>query len=616
MNAICLLLRVFANLRPVVGVALIAGMVLVTRPAVARYADLPGGQIPPDGGGRSIPIPEFQRDLQNVVVSSNPTTFTGIDINGFLGADRFYSNGNTGQNTVTSNIEAGHVWGDTGTTSGHETLNHVTNFIQDAGAFGATADDLIDRHATWVGTIIGGGPAGGDDWKVGIAPDTDLRSGGISAGWVGTAFSGNFNMTTDTFLTPYNSAFGSSHVINSSWGGGGDPGAMNGFATALDGWARQNPSTSFVVAAGNDGPAVNSLIWPGAGYNAITVGALGNANNYDTVASFSSRGPQDYWDPFNGTVAAARAAVDISAPGQTLTSAFYGDQSGGNHPALPGSPSGVPFPGGPADYSSSIQGTSFASPMVAGGAALINSASLNTFAANPQSRDSRVVKAVLLNSADKTSGWNNGQIVHPNGLGGVLTEQSLDWDTGAGRMNLDTAYDQYLPPVAGTTDVLGTDGGNIGPIGWDYGIVEPGMPNDYLIDVPLEEGTTFTVTLAWLRDRGVIVNPPTANDNGQTDLDLHVFDATGGLVGSIISSSESTWNDVEHLHFTVPRTGMYGIQVEYFGNLFGAQTAEPFGLAWHTVPVPEPSSVFLAACGLLTCFLLPVRRPRRGQVAF
>lgn len=63
-----------------------------------------------------------------------------------------------------------------------------------------------------------------------------------------------------------------------------------------------------------------------------------------------------------------------------------------------------------------------------------------------------------MNSADKTMGWNNGQMSNPNGSGGVVTAQGLDNRVGTGRMNLDRAFDQLL---GGTTDVTGTAGGNL-----------------------------------------------------------------------------------------------------------------------------------------------------------
>ena len=125
-----------------------------------------------------------------------------------------------------------------------------------------------------------------------------------------------------------------------------------------------------------------------------------------------------------------RAAVDIVAPGATLTSAFYGGQTGGNNPTLAGS---TPFPGTDL-YSGAVGGTSFAAPIVAGGAALMISGSRldATLAGNDNARDARVIKSALLNSADKIPDWTNRQRL-VDGI--VTTTQSLDWTSGAGALS-------------------------------------------------------------------------------------------------------------------------------------------------------------------------------------
>src|SRR5689334_18859799 len=91
---------------------------------------------------------------------ANPP-FTGININSFIGADAFYSNGYTGTRTIVATLEAGHIW------NGHETLGHVTTFI-DADLAAPNGD--FDWHATEVGFVLGGRPAGGNsgDWQRGI----------------------------------------------------------------------------------------------------------------------------------------------------------------------------------------------------------------------------------------------------------------------------------------------------------------------------------------------------------------------------------------------------------------------------------------------------------------
>ena len=536
----------------------------------------------------------WAQSAENQIDSSS-----GANINTHVGANRFYNAGITGQSTITANVEAGHIWG---TASGHETLTHVTQFSQRVPGIG-----LYDRHATWVGSHIGGRNGGTvqGNRQLGIAHGTDLRSGAIATQWNGTAYATSFSFSFST-LVPYEAYFGVADVINSSWGGT-NPTGDNAITTTLDGLANQNPGTTFVASAGNSGSAANSVVYPGSGYNAITAAALasGGAGSYDTIASFSSRGPQDYADPTNGTISGVRAAVDIAAPGTHLTAAFYGGQTGGNNTSLPGSAAS----GGPDWYTTGLQGTSFAAPITAGGAALIDSASYNdeSLSSNSASRDARVVKAVLLNSADKIPGWGNGQVAHTNGFGGVSTTQSLDWASGAGALNLDQAFDQYF---SGTQDVPGTSSGLLGSVattGWDFGNVLSGVVNVYEIAESLLGDSLLTVTLDWFRERTFDVFP----DVAQANLELRIRDT---MTGNLISESSSMYNVVEHLHFTLPSTSQYQIEVAMNGTTFGSLSDEEYGLAWWGVAaasVPEPGSFALACIAL--AFLGVAQKRRRDR---
>ena len=136
------------------------------------------------------------------------------------------------------------------------------------------------------------------------------------------------------------------------------------------------------------------------------------------------------------------------------------------------------------------------------------------------------MKAVLMNSAAKTSGWDNGQVAHPNGNGGVLTAQGLDNRVGAGRMDLNRAFEQLL---WGTADVAGTAPGNLGPVnrtGWDFGLVAEGTNNDYLINQILPVGSKITATLDWFRDR-TTVGDTSFSDASYDNLDLELWEAVG-----------------------------------------------------------------------------------------
>ena len=549
--------------------------------------------------------------------SSQATTSVGggtFDLNTFLGAGRYYGHTTpiTGQNTIATNLEAGHVW------NGHEALTHVTTFTQGTAAWGGgSVAPLYDRHATWAGLFIGGRQTvvNPSIKQQGLAPGTDLRSAAIATGWQGSAYALSFGFNYGTTLLPaFNASFGTADVINSSFGGG-DPAGTDTLAYLADAYSFNNSKTTYVVSAGNDGPASNTVGSPGSAYNTLTVGALGGANGFDTIAGFSSRAPQDFGYFTSGTfvtVAGVRAAVDITAPGASLTSAFYGGQNGGNNASLTGS---VDLGSTPTAYSADIAGTSFAAPIVAGGATLVASAAktLAPLVSNSNASQSMVVKSLLLTGADKTTGWSNGQqSVTVGGTTFLQTTQSLDWALGAGRMNLDKTFDIQ---VNGQIDVSGTTG-LLGPVslrGWDFGSAVLGTTNDYVIADILAGGSTLTTTLSWMRARDF--DGTSLYEDAQADLDLSVWALDGNdAFTTLIASSASDYNTVEHLSFTVPAWGRYGLRIAYGSNTFdntggqwgSASFPQDYGLAWTAVP--EPATVVLLAAGIV--FGVGVRRQR------
>jgi hypothetical protein len=544
-----------------------------------------------------------------------PGPFTGaVYDNQEVGATRFYDAGYTGANAVMANIEAGYIW------NGHETLGHVALIPTTGAVLGE-----FDRHATVVGMIMGGrlGGANPGPYQLGIAPGAQLYSGAIATDWIGTRFttSFNFDWTNSSTYDPYRAAFSTgiaaggrtADVINSSWAGSlglfGTAG-VDQISNVLDGLANTNTHTLFVVAAGNNGAGPNQVPTPGAGYNNLTVASVAyDSGAYDIPSSFSSGGPNDYSDPIR-TVAAARQVIDIAAPGENISGAYYGGETGGNRPQLGGSPSGPA--GGPDWYTHSTSGTSYSAPTVAGGVALLYDASYANFPLNSNARDARVMKAVIMNSAAKTLGWNNGQTPNPNGSGGVITTQGLDNRVGTGRLDLNRAYDQLL---SGTTDVPGTLAGFQGlvnPTGWDYGQVAQNVPNDYLINSPLLIGSTFTATLDWYRDR---TSPGGASftDISYDNLDLELWSDVAGVANTLVSTSKSLYNDTEHFSFAIPATGQYTLRVLWNGEWFdtvGDLNIEQYGLAWAntTASVPEPATLVLLISLLPLCGRRAARR--------
>ncbi len=492
------------------------------------------------------------------------STFGGAasNINTYLGANTFYAAGFTGTNAIAANVE-GQYAGNT-----HLTETSLTTYFKDPSAVGT-----LGAHPTWVVGMIGGRPVTAEPEKGrGIAYGATLWSGAIA-----TSVSGNsFTISAASLVSPYATAMQTgvggkkANVINSSWGNSGDLGGTGYINQVVDALAAAN-GTTVCVSAGNSGSGTNTVGSPGSGYNTLTVGAL-DGSTYNTIASFSSRGASDYTNPITGaTIAGIRATVHISAPGTSL----YGAQLGST-----------------TAYDSGLAGTSFASPITAGGASLVVDAGKTLFPSNAKAVDGRVVKAVLMNSATKTSGWTNAQSV----VSGVITTtRGLDYTYGAGRLNLAQAYPQY---TAGTTDVAGLGGGNVLATGWDYGNVAQNAPTDYIITQPLLGGSTFTATLDWFIAASLNTSTLAASDDSFDNLDLQIWSTTGSALTSLVAQSTSLYNTAEHLNFAIPTTGFYAIRVVWAGenyDRFNDANNSDFGLAWNgtfTV-VPEPAAMAL-----------------------
>lgn len=541
-----------------------------------------------------------------VSISAGPGG-NGVIINTLLGADRFYNAGYFGQNAVVSNVEAGAIW------NGHETLTQVNTYIFDPTITG-TQLGQFDFHATAVGMDIGG-QGQFFYYQAGIAPLVNLWSAPIA-----TAFNsdGSFSFTSQSFIYGYkqsmqvgrdvnfNIGFGISFtehrvadVINSSWGFEDSTGSSFE-ATTIDALALAN-HTTVVISAGNSGPAGNTVGAPASGYNKIAVAALAadtSANPYTAPSTFSSRGPNDFYNPQLGlTIKGVRPAVDIAAPGEELALAYYGGTTGSNTGGVDQSNGANNY------YLISAAGTSFSAPMVAGGAALLADYAHVNY--GPHGLDGRVIKAVLLNSADKTFGWNNGQHVTPQGL--IQTTQGLDYATGAGRMNLNRAFDQF---TAGTADnpTIAPDGAHVQHIGWLYGSAKFNTPSDYIIDQSILTGQTLTATLTWFVHRtftdATATTEATATDDRFDNLDLQIWLLSNGVPTSEIADSFALYNNVQHLSFDVPQDGQYLLRVLFAGQQYDLSSPDPqlppspedFALAWSDAFLPEPAAGLLLIC--------------------
>ncbi len=552
------------------------------------------------------------------IVSSDTgsTVFTGLDISQVIGADAFYQNGYTGTRTIISNIEAGIPWaGQESLSQGQITQYYSAYPINSQPSWSASPNGWTDRHATAVSQVMVG--EGTQTWQRGIAYGSTLWAGAIATDWASSGtgnYSESFDMTNQTFGEAYQSLmfFGlngiRTDVVNSSFAGGSGGYGNTFYSMSIDaldwttGKGAAAPAKLVCIAAGNFGPGANSIGYPADGFNALVVGASQtDSTGYSSVASFSSRSPTAVYDPSLGTlISNARYRIDLVAPGTNLTLAAYGGATGGNT-----------FGGATYSdtnkYYSDEAGTSFSSPIAAGAGALVIDAGKDLFSTNKKAIDARVVKAILMNSATKLPGWNNGQSL-VNGV--ITTTQSLDPAQGAGQLNLHSAYSQY---TAGTTDVSGLTGGTVHTLGWDYGSVNAGTSNDYSIDQALPAGTQFTLTLDWFAH-----DATTITDTSQSatyvafdNLDLQVYEDVNGTL-TLVAQSISKYNSAEHLYFNVPDTGNYVFRVldaGYNWNGIGGSTPDTktdYGIAWDAAVAPEPGS-----CALLGCASVFLMRRRR-----
>jgi len=304
-------------------------------------------------------------------------------------------------------IRAPQVWalGDTG--------KGITVAIVDTGVDG-NHPDLVGRlvatqdfsgegykdnhgHGTHVAGIIGGSGAASNGKYKGVAPDVTLMAAKVLKG-------NGSGLMSDVMAGVEWAVQQKAHVINLSLGGPPMPcDGTDALSLVCD--AAVRAGAVVCVAAGNSGPGEKTVGAPGCAREVITVGAsVSGPTDYDTITSFSSRGP----------TSDGRTKPDICFPGQDIISARASETAMGHIID---------------DHYTQASGTSMATPHCAGAAALL-------LAANPGLTPTQV-KARLLRGARQMT-------IRPNTpLGGNLQ--------GAGRADVLNAYHNEagtpLPPA-------------------------------------------------------------------------------------------------------------------------------------------------------------------------
>lgn len=563
-------------------------------PSVFRFLAVPALLFAAAWGARA-------QGTGHLLLDYNAQTGDFTYLNNTLGTGIFYAQGYLGGNTIVANIEAGNIWFEHNTFDRPPAAPGTFYTYQNAASL-----NQVDYHATAVGHVLGGtgyvmnsNPEQFYLVGIGMAPYASLWSGAIATDFSADNL-GAFSTTTASTIAPYKEFFtGISSengvvrpdVINSSWGTV-DPRGTLPETLAIDGLAALHPSVALVVSAGNDGSG--PVAGPASGYNNISVGSVGGASLLDP-SDFSSRGPADFYNPLTGQVLGQRAAVDLAAPGENLVLAAYLGGTGSlGASSDPNIQRIVEQDGNLSQdrYFLELDGTSFSAPIVAGGIALLKDVAKSEFyveAMGEEALDSRVVKSVLMAGARKTTGWNNGQ---SNEDGVIITTQALDYATGAGALDLESAAAIY---VGGTTDLAGTGGGIILSRGWDLAQVDASGKNDYLFALEFSDPTELTVSLNWFAGRTFDSQTNLGADLSFADLNLQVWLYSDDAAPLLVAESASLYNNSEFLRLLLSRPGQYGLSVEFQGMIYGpadSLTSE-YGLAWQAVAVPEPASWIL-----------------------
>lgn len=324
-----------------------------------------------------------------------------------------------------------------------------------------------------------------------------------------------------------------------------------------DWWTRglqslaEQTGTVITASAGNGSDVYDPLFYPAAGSNVICVGVV------DPVVSDEPDSQLRYFTlprrphSSSGPTADQRSKPDIVAPGKSVVpDSTYDDL-----------------------YHISGSYSSYATPVTAATAALL----VQKLKQLPEYEDSAVensratlIKAVLLNSAEKMAYWHKGNV-------GTDDDQyvPLDWLQGAGLLDAVAAYEQLTAGRQGP--------GNCDNSGWDSNLATPNRANVYTITPDAEAvGWHLTATLVWNRHYDNSY-PFDRLEDTDRDLKLELWGVDSDGRAELIGICNSPADNLEHIHLRIDRQYNSLELVVDYSDADNRLGNESYSLAWRIV---------------------------------